>query len=379
MTEDVRPSTVRTVPFNDLKPQHQRLQAELLAAAQRVIASGWFPLGPEAEAFESELAAAVGCAHAVGVASGTEALQLGLTALGVGPGDEVLTVSNTAVPTVSAITAAGGVPVLVDVDPGTLTMDPGQLEARIGPRARVVLPVHLYGQAADMDPILEIARRHGLRVLEDAAQAHAARYRGRPVGALGDACAWSFYPTKNLGALGDAGAVTTNDPAVAERVRMLREYGQRSRYVHAIKGINSRLDGMQAAFLRVKLPYLAAWTAARRERAALYDRLLRGVRTPVAAAYGEHVYHLYVIRTAGRDRLRERLAERGIGTQIHYPIPVHRQEAYAELAVQAPHLPETERAAGEILSLPLYPELPLADVEAVALAVNELVADLAVV
>jgi dTDP-4-amino-4,6-dideoxygalactose transaminase len=362
------------IPFNDLKPQHQALRAELLAAAQRVIDSGWFPLGPEADAFEREFAPTVGCAHAIGVASGTEALQLGLTALGVEAGDEVLTVSNTAVPTVSAITAAGGNPVLVDVHPETLTMDPSQLEARITPRAKVVLPVHLFGQTADMDPIVEIARRHGLRVLEDAAQAHCATYKGRPVGALGDACAWSFYPTKNLGALGDAGAVTTNDEAVAARMRMLREYGQSSRYVHATKGINSRLDGMQAAFLRVKLPHLEAWTAARRERAVLYDRLLRGVGTPVAASYGEHVYHLYVIRTAGRDALRERLQERGIGTQIHYPIPVHRQEAYAELADQAPYLVESERAAAEILSLPLYPELSLEDVETVARAVNELVA-----
>jgi dTDP-4-amino-4,6-dideoxygalactose transaminase len=367
------------IPFNDLKPQHQHLRAELLEAAARVIDSGWFPLGPEAEAFEAEFALSVGCAHAVGVASGTEAIQLGLTALGVGPGDEVLTVSHTAVPTVSAITAAGGVPVLVDVDANTMTMDPARLEERITPRAKVVVPVHLYGQPADMDPILAIARRHGLKVLEDAAQAHGATYKGRPVGALGDACAWSFYPTKNLGALGDAGAVTTDDADVAARLRRLREYGQRSRYVHETKGINSRLDAVQAAFMRVKLPHLAEWTRARRERAALYDQLLQGVVTPFAADYGEHVYHLYVIRTGDRDALRDRLAERGIGTQIHYPIPVHKQEAYAELADQATYLPETERAAAEIVSLPLYPELPLADVETVARAVNELVADRAAV
>jgi dTDP-4-amino-4,6-dideoxygalactose transaminase len=362
------------IPFNDLKPQHRALRAELLEAAARVVDSGWFPLGPEAEAFEAEFAAYVGCAQAVAVASGTEAIQLGLSALGVEPGDEVITVSNTAVPTVSAITAAGGRPVFVDVDPDTLLMDPRALEARIGPRTRVVLPVHLYGQACDMDPIVAIARRHGLRVLEDAAQAHGARYRGRPVGSLGDACAWSFYPTKNLGALGDAGAITTGDPAVAERARRLREYGQTSRYVHAEKGINSRMDGLQAAFLRLKLPHLAGWTAARRERAALYDRLLEGVVRPSVADYGEHVFHLYVVRSPARDALRERLQARGIGTQIHYPIPVHRQAAYRETLDQAAHLAVTERAAGEILSLPLYPELPLEDVETVARAVNELAA-----
>ncbi|HEY3108541.1 MAG TPA: DegT/DnrJ/EryC1/StrS family aminotransferase [Chloroflexota bacterium] len=362
------------IPFNDLKPQHEALRAELLAAAARVIDSGWFPLGPEAEAFEAEFAASVGCQQAVAVASGTEAIQLGLSALGLKPGDEVLTVSNTAVPTVSAITAAGGVPVFVDVDPDTLLMDPARLEARVGARARAIVPVHLYGQACDMDPIMAVARRHGLRVLEDAAQAHGARYKGRPVGSLGDACAWSFYPTKNLGALGDAGAITTDDPALAERARRLREYGQTSRYVHATKGINSRMDAMQAAFLRIKLPRLAAWTTARRERAALYGRLLEGVVKPSVAAYGEHVFHLYVVRAPDRDALRARLQERGIGTQVHYPIPVHRQAAYRETLDQAPYLPVTERAAAEILSLPLYPELPLADVETVAGALNDLIA-----
>jgi dTDP-4-amino-4,6-dideoxygalactose transaminase len=362
------------IPFNDLKPQHEALRAELLEAAARVVDSGWFPLGPEAEAFEAEFAASVDCQHGVAVANGTEAIQLGLTALGLEQGDEVLTVSNTAVPTVSAITAAGGRPVFVDVDPNTLLMDPGRLEERVGPRARVIVPVHLFGQACDMDPIMAIARRHGLRVLEDAAQAHGARYRGRPVGALGDACAWSFYPTKNLGALGDAGAITTNDPAVADRARKLREYGQTSRYVHATKGINSRMDGLQAAFLRIKLPHLPTWTAARRERAALYDRRLSGAVTPTVAPYGEHVFHLYVVRVPDRDALRARLQERGVGTQIHYPIPVHRQEAYRETLDQAGYLPVTERAAAEILSLPLYPELALADVETVADTLNEMLA-----
>jgi dTDP-4-amino-4,6-dideoxygalactose transaminase len=360
------------VPFNDLGPQHRALRAELLEAAARVVDRGWFLLGAELEAFEAAFAASCGCAHGVGVASGTEALQLALTALGVGPGDEVLTVANTAVPTVSAITAAGGQPVFVDVDPATLTMDPARAEERVTARTKVILPVHLYGQPADMDPLVALARRRGLKVLEDAAQAHGARYRGRPVGALGDACAWSFYPTKNLGALGDAGMVTTGDPAVAERVRRLRVYGQSSRYVHETKGINSRLDELQAAFLLAKLPHLGAWTAARRERAALYDRLLAGVVAPAAAPYAEHVYHLYVVRARDRDGLQRGLQARGIGTLVHYPIPVHRQAAYRELAEQGRFLPQTERAAGEVLSLPLYPELPLAAVERVARAVAEL-------
>jgi dTDP-4-amino-4,6-dideoxygalactose transaminase len=363
---------VTSIPFNDLKPQHRALRADLVAAAERMIDRAWFLFGEELEALEREFSASVGCDHGIGVASGTEALQLALTALGVEAGDEVLTVTNTAVPTVSAITAAGARPVFVDVEPTTLLMDPARLEERITPRARVILPVHLYGQAADMGPIVEIARRHGLRVLEDAAQAHRATYRGRPVGALGDACAWSFYPTKNLGALGDAGMVTTNDAGVAERLKLLRNYGQTRRYVHETKGINSRLDELQAAFLRAKMPHLEAWTGARRERAALYDRLLEGVDTPRAAPGREHVYHLYVIRARDRDGLQRALAERGIGTLIHYPIPVHRQNAYPELVDQARFLPESERAAGEILSLPLYPELPLEHVELVAKAVTEL-------
>ncbi len=362
------------IPFNQLKTQHAALRAELRAAFERVLDSGYLVLGTEVAAFEAAFAAACGCAHGVGLANGTEEIQLGLTALGVGPGDEVITVSHTAVPTVSALTAAGAVPVLVDVDEATMTMDPARLEERVTARTKAVVPVHLYGHPCDMDPILAVARRHGLKVLEDAAQAHGARYKGRPVGSLGDACAWSFYPTKNLGAVGDGGMVTTNDPAVAERVRGLRAYGQTSRYVHASKGINSRLDELQAAFLRAKLPHLAGWNAARRERAARYGALLRGVRAPTTAPWAEHAWHLYVVRAARRDELQAGLAARGVGTLIHYPIPVHRQAAYQELAEQAPYLPVTERIAAQILSLPLSPELPLADVDAVAHAVNELTA-----
>jgi dTDP-3-amino-3,4,6-trideoxy-alpha-D-glucose transaminase len=361
-----------SIPFNQLKPQHEALRAELTAAFARVLDSGYLVLGREVESFEAVFAAYCGCAHGVGVASGTEAIQLGLTALGVEPGDEVITVSHTAVPTVSALSSAGAVPVLVDVDPATMTMDPARIEERITPRTKAVVPVHLYGHPCDMDPILEVARRHGLKVLEDAAQAHGARYKGRPVGSLGDACAWSFYPTKNLGAMGDGGMVTTNDPGVADGLRRLRAYGQSSRYVHETKGINSRLDELQAALLAVKLPHLDGWNAARRERAALYDRLLGGVMKPTVADWAEHVHHLYVVRSDRRDALQAGLQARGIGTLVHYPIPVHRQAAYRELAGQAAYLPVTERVAGEILSLPLYPELPLADVETVARAVNEI-------
>lgn len=360
------------IPFNQLKPQHEALRPELTAAFARVLDSGYLVLGREVEAFEAAFAAYCGCAHGVGVASGTEAIQLGLTALGVGPGDEVITVSHTAVPTVSALTSAGATPVLVDVDPTTMTMNASRIEERITRRTRAIVPVHLYGHPCDMDPILAVARRHGLRVLEDAAQAHGARYKGRPVGSLGDACAWSFYPTKNLGAMGDGGMVTTDDPAVAERVRRLRAYGQTSRYVHETKGINSRLDELQAALLAAKLPHLEGWNAARRERAARYGALLDGVAKPTAMAWAEHVYHLYVVRVPGRDALQAALQSRGIGTLVHYPIPVHRQGAYRELADQAPYLPVTERVTAEILSLPLYPELPLADVETVAGAVTEI-------
>lgn len=293
-----------------------------------------------------------------------------MRALGVEAGDEVITVSHTAVPTVAAVESAGGVPVLVDVDPVTMTMDATRIEERITPRTRAVVPVHLYGHPCDMDPIVDVARRHGLKVLEDAAQAHGARYRSRSVGSLGDAGAFSFYPTKNLGAVGDGGVVTTDDAAIADRLRKLRAYGQTSRYVHASKGTNSRLDELQAALLRVKLPHLNGWNAARRARAALYDRLLDGVEKPTAAAWAEHVYHLYVVQAGRRDALQAELGRRGIGTLIHYPIPVHRQEGYRELANQARYLPVTERIAGRILSLPLYPELPISDVEQVARAVS---------
>ncbi len=360
------------IGFFDLKKQYASIQPEIDGATARVLAGGWFILGPEVEAFEREFAQYLGAAHAVGVGSGTEALQLALLALGVGPGDEVITVPNTAVATVAAIELTGARAVLVDVCGDSMTMDPASLEAAIGQRTRVVIPVHLFGQAADLDPILQIAREHEVKVLEDCAQAHGATYRGRRVATFGDIAAFSFYPTKNLGAYGDGGLIATNDAALAGRARLLRQYGWRERYESEMPGLNSRLDELQAAVLRVKLRHLDNWNRARRERAALYDELLpnRQVRAPAAMPYGEHVYHLYVVQSERRDELAAFLQARGIGTAVQYPTPIHLQKAYPHLA-PAGSLPVAERLAREILSLPLYPELPLEDVRAVAEAIRE--------
>ena len=359
------------IQFNDLGPQHRELRQEIRAAVEEVLDAGWFILGKQGEAFEREFADYCGVAHCVGVGSGTEALHLALLACGVRPGDDVVTVSLTAVPTASAITFAGARPVFVDVDPRPFTMDPARLEAGITRRTRAILPVHLYGQAADMDPILEVGRRHGIPVIEDACQAHGAEYRGRRVGSLGLMAAFSFYPTKNLGACGDGGAVTTDDPELADRLRLLRNYGQRRRYYHESKGFNSRLDEVQAAILRVKLRHLNRWNDARRGKAALYDSLLAGVVTPFEAEYAHHVYHLYVIRSPRRDALQRYLAEQGIGTLIHYPVPVHLQQAYQDLGISEGALPATELCAREILSLPLYPELPDERIVEVAKAIAQ--------
>ncbi|HEX9016455.1 MAG TPA: DegT/DnrJ/EryC1/StrS family aminotransferase [Chloroflexota bacterium] len=358
------------IEFNDLRPQHRDIRAEIDAAVGQVLEAGWFVLGKQDEAFEREFADYCGAAHCVGVGSGTEAIHLALLAAGVKPGDDVVTVSLTAVPTASAISFAGARPVFVDVDPRTFTMDPSRLEDAITPRTRAILPVHLYGQAADMDPILEIGRRRGIPVIEDACQGHGAEYHGRRAGGLGQMAAFSFYPTKNLGACGDAGAVTTNDPELADRLRLLRNYGQRKRYYHESVGFNSRLDEMQAAILRATLRHLSDWNDTRRAKAALYDSLLREVTIPLEAPYGRHVYHLYVIRSKRRDALQAYLAEQGIGTLIHYPVPVHLQEAYRDLGVEEGSLPASELCAREILSLPLYPELPDEQIAEVAGAIN---------
>ncbi len=359
------------IPVFDLKLQYASIQSELDDAALRVMKSGWFILGPEVQAFEKEFAEYIGTRHAIGVGSGTEALHLALLALGVGAGDQVITVSNTAVATVAAIEMTGARAVLCDVYPDSMLMDVASLERAITPRTKAIIPVHLFGQSCDLDPIFALARAKKIFVLEDCAQAHGATYRGKRVGSMGDISAFSFYPTKNLGAYGDGGAITTNDPALAERVNLLRQYGWRERYASDIKGMNSRLDEMQAAILRVKLRHLDAWTAARRERAALYTELLRNVTPPREMAYGKSVYHLYVVQTPQREALIAHLKAQGIGTAIHYPQMIHRQAAYKNLGYGEGSLPVSEKLEREILSLPIYPELPLDDVRAVANAVNQ--------
>ena len=338
----------------------------------RVLDRGRFILGEEVAAFEAEFAVCCGASYAVGVASGTDALHLALRALGVRPGDEVITVANAGVPQTVAIELAGARPVFVDVEAETLNMDPALLESRITPRTRAILPVHLYGQPADLDPILEIARRHGLAVVEDAAQAHGALYKGQRVGALAHIGIFSFYPTKNLGACGDGGIVVTNDPALAERVRLLRQYGWEKPYTSTLRGVNSRLDELQAAILRAKLRHLDEWTARRREIAARYDELLArsGVVPPVEPPYAHHVYHLYVIRTPRRDALRACLREAEVGTSIHYPLPTHLQEAYRDLGLGPGSLPVTEQAADEVLSLPIFPELTGKEQEVIGQAIT---------
>ena len=343
-----------TVPFNDLRPAHHLFADELQAAAKRVLESGWYVLGPELEAFEAELAAYHDVPHAVGVASGTDAIELALRALGIGPGDEVITVAYTAVATVCAIERAGALPVLVDVDETTFTMDPRAAAAAVGPRTRAIVPVHLYGHPADVDSLGALATRHGLALVEDCAQAHGARWRGRRVGTFGELGAFSFYPTKNLGACGDAGAVITADPQLATRLRELRNYGQRERHLHVGPGHNSRLDELQAALLRVKLSRLDALNGERRRLAAEYSRRLATVRTPAAHPEAEHVYHLYVVRHARRDGLRQHLARAGVETAVHYPRAVHQQPALSRLAAAGRDLAVTERLVTEILSLPLF-------------------------
>jgi len=361
------------IPFLDLSRQYLPMKNEIDAAIARVFHRAWFILGEEGEAFEREFANYLGARHGVGVGSGTEALHLALLACGVEPGDEVITVPNTAVPTISAISFANAVPRLVDIDPNTFTMDVRQVEAAITPRTKVLLPVHLYGQTADMRPLLEIARKHNLRVVEDACQAHGATYGAQRAGTLGDAGCFSFYPSKNLGAYGDGGFVCANDPEIDKRLRLLRNYGQTKRYYHATKGFNSRLDELQAAVLRAKLAYLDKWNASRRELAKRFDALLQElpITLPKTAAWGNHVFHLYVIRTPHRDQLCSFLAERGIQTIIHYPVPVHLQEAYRDLNIPAGALPEAEKAAREIVSLPFYPELRDDEIELLVATIRE--------
>ncbi|WP_353348230.1 DegT/DnrJ/EryC1/StrS family aminotransferase [Aquicoccus sp. SU-CL01552] len=352
------------IPFLDLGAAYRELKPEIDAAVSRVLESGWYILGPEVEAFEAEWAAYSEAGHAVGVANGLDALRLALRALDIGPGDEVIVPSNTYIATWLAVSGVGASPVPVEPDPATHNIDPARIEAAITPRTRALLPVHLYGQPADLDPILDIACRHKLRVIEDAAQAHGARYKGRRIGAHGDIVCWSFYPGKNLGALGDAGAITTNDHALAERVALLRNYGSRKKYVNEEAGVNSRLDPLQAAVLRVKLTVLDAWAERRRAVAAAYAEGLAAtdLTLPHVPDWAEPAWHLYVVRTPGRDVLQARLTEAGIGTLIHYPIPPHMQAAYAGLGIAPEALPLARQLAGEVLSLPMGPQLDLGDV-----------------
>jgi dTDP-4-amino-4,6-dideoxygalactose transaminase len=357
------------VPFLDLKAQYQTIHQEVNLAISHVLARADFVLGEEVACFEQDFARYCGVEHAIGVDSGYSALELILRGYGIGPGDEVITAANTFVATVLAVSMCGAKPVLVETHPTTYTLDPTQLEAAITPATRAIMPVHLYGQTADMDPILAIARRHGLLVIEDAAQAHGAYYKGQRVGALGDAAAFSFYPGKNLGAYGDGGAVVTNDAQLAHQVRLLRNLGQRAKYDHQIKGFNRRLDTLQAAVLQTKLPYLDGWNADRRRIAAEYKRRLLDLPLypPTVVCDENHVYHLYVIRVKNRDQVRAHLAQAGVATGLHYPTPIHLQPAYADLGYAEGDFPITEALAQEILSLPIYPEMSM---DAVAYTVD---------
>ncbi len=355
------------IPFLDLGAAYREVQTELELAVLASLRSGWYIGGQDVEAFEEEFAAYTETKHCVGVANGLDALHLALIAMGIGAGDEVIVPSNTYIATWLAVSQCGAVPVPVEPGEFTYNLDASKVEAAITPRTKAIMPVHLYGQPADLDPILALARNHGLRVLEDAAQAHGARYKGKRIGGHGDAVAWSFYPGKNLGALGDAGAVTTNDPEIADRLRILRNYGSRVKYVNEVKGYNSRLDPVQAVALRVKLKYLDEWNARRAAIAARYTAELAGTELllPVVPVWAEPVWHLYVVQHAERDGLQKALGEVGIGTLIHYPIPPHLQKAYRDAGYAAGRFPIAESMADRLLSLPIGPQLQPKDVEVI--------------
>ena len=361
------------IPFLDLKAPHVELQDALDTTYRRVMDSGWYLLGREVEAFESEFAAYCGVKHCIGVGNGLDALHLILRAMDIGAGDEVIVPSNTYIATWLAVSYAGATPVPVEPDEATFNIDPERIEAAITPRTKAILAVHLYGQPADMDPINAVARKHGLRVIEDAAQAHGARYKGRRTGSLGDAAGFSFYPGKNLGAIGDGGAVVTNDDAIAARVRVLRNYGSQVKYYNEIKGYNSRLDELQAAFLRVKLACLDEWNARRAVIADVYRGTLAavGLRLPHVPEWAEPAWHLFVVRVAERSRLTDNLDRQGIGWLIHYPLPPHLQEAYRELDLPVGAFPIAEQMAQEVVSLPMGPHLTPTQASAVAVACRE--------
>jgi dTDP-4-amino-4,6-dideoxygalactose transaminase len=361
------------VPFVDLQAQYREIKTEVDAAVRRVIESAAFVLGREVEAFEAAFAEYTGARFCIGVNSGTAAIQLAVTACGLGAGDEVIVPANTFFATAEAVSTAGAVPVFVDADPASYTIDTTKIEAAITERTRAIIPVHLYGQAADLGPIFELAARRNLVVIEDAAQAHGSLYRGQRVGALARAGCFSFYPGKNLGAYGEGGAVVTNDAEVARRVRMLRDHGSERKYYHEIIGYNFRLEAIQGAVLNAKLPFLDRWNELRREHAALYNELLRDAPLilPREMDYARHVYHLYVIQTEARDALQQSLSEAGVQTGIHYPIPVHHQPAYASLGYSRGAFPVAERQAERVLSLPMYPELKDEQIMRVAGAIQE--------
>lgn len=362
------------IPFVDLKAQYSSIRTEVNAAIQGILDSCQFTLGTEVAKFEEEFAAYSGAKIGIGVNTGTSALHLALLAAGVGPGDEVVTVPFTFVATVAAVCYSGAKPVFVDIEPTTFTMDPAGLEAAITPRTKAIIPVHLYGQTADMDPILEIARKRGVVVIEDACQAHGAEYKGHRAGGMGDMGCFSFYPGKNLGAYGEGGMVVTDNPEFARTIRMLRDWGAEKRYQHVLKGYNFRMEGIQGAVLRVKLRHLEQWTEARRAAASRYDRLLAGsgVPTPVALGHNRHVYHIYAIRTPERQAWQDALLAGGIQTGIHYPVPVHLLPAHADLGYSRGRFPHSEQAADEVLSLPMFPELTVEQVELVSASVRKL-------
>jgi dTDP-4-amino-4,6-dideoxygalactose transaminase len=360
------------IPFLDLGAAYREIKPEIDAAVLRVMDSGWYVLGPEVEAFEAEWAEYCGAHHAVGLANGLDALVLALRALNVGPGDEVIVPSNTYIATWLAVSAVGALPVPVEPDPVTYNIDSTRIAAALTERTKVILPVHLYGQPADLEPIIALARAHGVAVVEDAAQAHGARYKGTRIGGHADIVCWSFYPGKNLGALGDAGAVTTNNADLADRIRVLRNYGSREKYVNEVRGANSRLDPIQAAVLRVKLAYLDEWTERRRAIADLYLNGLgeTDLTLPHVPDWADPAWHLFVVRCTKRQNLQEQLTSGGIGTLIHYPIPPHLQGAYADMGIAAEKLPLAQQMANDVLSLPIGPQLSLKDVQTVVTHLN---------
>ena len=361
------------IPLVDLRAQYQTIRHEVMASFEDVLEHMQLFLGPQCQAFEQEFAAYCGCQYGVGLSNGTDALALALRACGIGPGDEVITVANTFIATVEAIALVGATPVFVDIDPETYTFDWRQLDALLTSRTRALLPVHLYGHPVDMQPIMDFAKAHGLRVIEDASQAHGATYQGQRVGSFGDIGCFSLYYSKNLGAYGEAGICTTNDPMLAEQLRILRDHGSRVRYQHEILGVNARMDELQAAVLRVKLRYLDAWNAARQANARAYTKQLQDIveAVPVCRSWGTHVYYVYVVQVPDRDHFRNVLEQEGVATGIHYPTPIHLQPACVHYGYERGSLPVTETVSQRIVSLPMYPELTAEQIQVVVNAIKK--------